>query len=820
MDKVKKIVFYKAGRSAGFLLLMLMCSVSAFAQRDKGAMISGRIVSTEKEVVDFATVHLKGTGFGSATNREGLYHIKAPAGEYTLVVSAMGYKKVEKKVVLKRGERIKMNFTITPDVKELGEVVISTSTVNRINKSAFNAVAIDATKLHNSTQDLASALTKVPGVKLRESGGVGSDMNLSLDGMSGKNIKLFIDGVPQDGVGRSFGLNNIPINFAERIEVYRGVVPVGFGTDALGGVINIVTGNKQRTFVDASYSYGSFNTHKSYVNVGHTARNGFTFEINAFQNYSDNSYHIDTPVEHFDQAADEDGWVSGWDSEKLERVKRFHDTYHNEAVVGKVGLVGKSFADRLMLTFTYSQNDKEIQNGVVQEVVYGQKRRKGHSIMPSLEYRKRNLFTKGLDVNLTANYNRNITQNIDTATCEYNWLGQTRYVKGKLGEQSYQNYKSSTDNWNGTFTANYHLAENHAFVLNNVLMGYERKPTASSNITDATGAAQYSKIKKKSRKNITGLSYRYSHKDVWNVSVFGKYYNQYSSGPRNTANDGTSSSNRVTYEESSTNMGSFGYGVAATYLFPEGFQAKFSYEKALRLPTADELFGDDDMELGDAGLEAEHSQNVNVSLSYTREFGKHSVYVEGGFVYRDTKDFIRRLTGTFLSGSSQYAAYMNHGRVKTVGVNAEVRYNYSKWFSVGGNFTDLNTRDYEKYGLNGSESTTYKVRMPNIPYLFSNADASFYWHDLFGKGNLLTMTYSNYYVHAFPLHWENHGVTNKKGVPDQFSHNLSLVYSLKNSRYNFSFECKNFTDEKLYDNFSLQKAGRAFYGKVRYYFNR
>ena len=280
----------------------------------------------------------------------------------------MGYKTIEKKVVLRRGERIKMNFTITPDVKELSEVVISTSGVNRVNKSAFNAVAIDATKLHNSTQDLASALTKVPGVKLRESGGVGSDMNLSLDGMSGKNIKLFIDGVPQDGVGGSFSLNNIPINFAERIEVYRGVVPVGFGTDALGGVINIVTGNKRRTFVDASYSYGSFNTHKSYVNVGHTADNGFTFEINAFQNYSDNNYWIDTPVEHYDEVVDEDGWVSGWDSEKIERVKRFHDTYHNEAVVGKVGLVNKPFADRLMLTFTYSQNDKEIQNGVVQEL--------------------------------------------------------------------------------------------------------------------------------------------------------------------------------------------------------------------------------------------------------------------------------------------------------------------------------------------------------------------------------------------------------------------------------------------------------------------
>ena len=55
-------------------------------------------------------------------------------------------------------------------------------------------------------------------------------------------------------------------------------------------------------------------------------------------------------------------------------------------------------------------------------------------------------------------------------------------------------------------------------------------------------------------------------------------------------------------------------------------------------------------------------------------------------------------------------------------------------------------------------------------------------------------------------------------VPQQISHNLSLGYSIRNGRYNISVECRNLTDEKLYDNFSLQKAGRAFYGKFRVYF--
>ena len=125
-------------------------------------------------------------------------------------------------------------------------------------------------------------------------------MQLSVDGFSGKHVKVFIDGIPQEGAGAGFNLNNLPVNFAERIEVYRGVVPVGFGTDALGGVINIVTGKQSRKwFVDASYSYGSFNTHKSYLNAGQSFKNGLSYEISAFQNYSDNNYHIDNYITEF-----------------------------------------------------------------------------------------------------------------------------------------------------------------------------------------------------------------------------------------------------------------------------------------------------------------------------------------------------------------------------------------------------------------------------------------------------------------------------------------------------------------------------------------
>ena len=386
---IYKLVDRRMQKTKLFLVFLLFtCCITAFAQ--KKTMISGKIVSTDKGVVEFATVYLKGTNWGCSTNEQGIYHLEAPAGEYILVVSAIGFETVERDVKLIKGERVKETVVLKPEITELEGVDVVTSGVSRVNKSAYNVVAIDLKSLHNSTQSLATALMKAPGVKLRESGGVGSDVQLSLDGFSGKYVKVFIDGVPQEGAGTSFDLNNIPVNFAERIEVYRGVVPVGFGTDALGGVINIVTNKRRRSwYLDASYSYGSFNTHKSYVDFGQTFRNGVTYGINAYQNYSDNNYYIENTVQEFDHS---DNSMKPKE-EILRRVKRFNDAFHNEAVLGKFGVVGKSWADRLVFGFAYSHFYKEIQNGVYQDDVFGEKHRHGYSFVPSMEFQKSGLFT-------------------------------------------------------------------------------------------------------------------------------------------------------------------------------------------------------------------------------------------------------------------------------------------------------------------------------------------------------------------------------------------------------------------------------------------
>lgn len=777
-----------------------MASTNAVAKPISG--LQGKVTIEGEKDASHVSVYLKGTSYGCFTDEQGTYRLIAPSGQYTMVVSSLGYTTAEQPVDVASGVMTTYNISLESDNRQLDEVVVVSTGVSRVKQSAFNAVALETKELQNSTKNLGEALSKIPGMKLRESGGVGSDMQLTLDGFSGKHIKVFIDGVPQEGVGNSFSINNIPVSFADRIEVYKGVVPVGFGTDAIGGVINIVTKKKRRNwFLDASYSYGSFNTHRTNVHFGQSFDNGLTYEINAFQNYSDNNYYVNAPVEDF-----ETGRI---DKNKKEHVQRFNDTYHNEAVVAKVGFVQTKWADRLMLGFTYSHMYKEIQTGVRQEIVYGEKHRKGYSLMPSLEYRKRNIFTEGLDVTLTANYNRNITTNVDTSSYKYNWVGDKKLLNSP-GEQSYQHSRANNDNWNATLNFNYRLGDMHLFTLNHVFNSFHRSNTSLLAVEEQTQA-----IDKETCKNITGLSYRLMPNNKWNLSVFGKYYNQFVAGPVAT------SSNQSEYVRTTRNVDSWGYGIAGTYFIIPSLQAKVSYEKAYRLPTIEEMFGDEDLEIGDVGIRPENSHNVNVNLAYNQTFDTHSLYAEAGLVYRNTNDYIQRNI-TDLSGGKSAATYINYGKVQTLGYNLSVRYSYSKWLSIGANFTQMDVRDNMPTALGSSvPNLSYKERMPNIPYMFADSDISFYWNDLFGKGNKLTVTYDNQYMHSFTYYSSNIGAN--KGdyiVPEQFSHNVSVAYSLHHGRYNFIVECRNITDELLYDNFSLQKAGRAFYGKIRVYFGK
>ncbi len=162
----------------------------------------------------------------------------------------------------------------------------------QIETRGFAVNTIETRKVALQSIQTNELLDRSAGVRIRQDGGLGSNINYNINGLSGNAVRIFIDGVPSSNFGSSFSLNSIPPALIERIEVYKGVVPGHLSQDALGGAINIVLKKQSRNTLVTSYSAGSFNTHQWNMAGTYRKNNGFTVDGSAFYNYSDNSYKV------------------------------------------------------------------------------------------------------------------------------------------------------------------------------------------------------------------------------------------------------------------------------------------------------------------------------------------------------------------------------------------------------------------------------------------------------------------------------------------------------------------------------------------------
>ena len=688
--------------------------------------------------------------------------------------------------------------SVDEEVTQLSEVVLTgQSPIKQVQKAAYNVVAIEAQQLRNLNSNAADMLARVSGVKMRETGGVGAEANINLNGFTGRHVRIFIDGVPMNEANASFRINNIPAELMERIEIYKGVVPVTFGADALGGAINVVTRKNRYNYGNLSYTFGSFNTHKSTLNLGQFLTDNISVELNAYQNYSDNSYKVFT--EYLDLQ------TGTYSKEKL-WFKRFHDRYHNEAIIGRVNIFDEKWADKLSFALNYSQEDKQLQNANLMQKVFGGKYRKSHNYSSSVEYEKKNIL-KGLSFFLTGRYDFTTTQNVDEEARRYSWTGEYEPMVTR-GESQLQNTIFEGKTGYITSHLDYQLNEKHSFQLTHTFSNYTRR-NKNMLITNYTLDSDF--MRRVNEKNISGFSYKFTPSERWNILAFGKYYNTAVTGPVIVTGYGS----RAVYEEETHHTQAWGYGGATTYQLLKTLQTKISYEKSFRLPTDNELFGDGDLEIGNYKLKPENSNNLNVNLSYQPVFKAHSLLVEAGFAYRYIKDYIIR--SIISAGANEGSAgSRNHGKVLNMGVDATLRYFYKDVFSVGANLSYMNLRNKEEFTETGRPSAIYNDRLPNMPYLFGNADATCNIGSLIAKRDKLSLNYNLFFTEEFFTSWQSEGTKIK--VPRQLSHDVSLTYYTPNKRLSLSVEAKNITDELLYDNYSLQKAGRAFYAKLSYRF--
>ncbi|MGJ5641468.1 TonB-dependent receptor [Formosa sp. S-31] len=768
--------------------------------------VSGTVTDATGIPLHDAYVYIKGSTTYTVTNVEGKYKLEIPVGEFYLTCELMGYATVSEKI--NASQHFQKHFKLQQDSStQLDEVeLVGKTAIQQVRETPFNVVALDAGEVKHTTMNLGNLLNRASGVKMRESGGMGSQMNMTLNGFTGRRVRVFMDGVPMEGFGNAFQLNNIPVSLASRIEVYKGVVPVEFGGDAIGGAINIVTNQKANTYADVSYAFGSFNSHRFNTSVGYTNKNGFSFLVNGFVNYSDNDYKV-----QLDKMLDvETGTYIRGDY----TVRRFHDQYRNQTVMAKAGFVNKWWADRFYLGLTAGNLDADVQNASTLEIVYGARTRSAASVLPSLEYYKKNLGVKNLNLRITGNYNYTNNKNVDTVARLYNWYGDympTR-TKGESGTNVLSDFVNT--NYSATANATYEINKNHSIVLNNVVSGYNRKVSSDVPLDELTSAADT--MQRASTKNVVGLSYNYRKSKKWHANLFAKHYYQHVLGPVDTS----TVANNNYYIEDDRSFTTTGYGVAITRHLKGDIQLKASYEKAYRLPSDQELFGDELLTSSNSGLRAENSNNFNLGISMNKQLPNNNVlYADVNTYYRLNKDFIQQVQ------NARYGTIgnVNFGRVQNIGVDAELRYYHGNNFMLGGTVTYMELRNKEKMrdAASSVSAPTYNDRMPNIPYFFGNADAAYYLHDVGRKGNTLSLNYNFNFVGEFYLLWESQGNSNTKAtLPEQIYHDFSVNYTMKNGRYNISLEALNFTDAMLYDNFSLQKPGRSFNIKLRYYWNK
>jgi len=757
------------------------------------ATVKGRISAGEEPIVG-AVVQLKELKKYAVADAQGNFSLLVPyrKAPYTFTIESMGYKTQEQTLIVAQPVVV-LNVAMEEEITALTGITVEAITpIKQVEKSAYNVAAIDATKLTHLNSNAADMLAKASGVKVRETGGVGAESQINLNGFTGQHVRTFVDGVPISRAS-SFQIGNIPTELIDRIEIYKGVVPVTFGSDALGGAVNIVTRRSNAQYANLSYTFGSFNTHKSTLNVGAPLTDNIGIELNAYQNYSDNSYKVLT---HYLDL------TKGIYSKDRQWFKRFHDRYHNEVIIGKVNIFKEPWADKLSFSLNYNQEYKQIQNANLMQIVFGGKYQTSYTYSTGIEYEKKNLL-KGLSFSVVGRYDLTTTNVVDEENRIYSWDGSYR-IKPTKGEAMYQNTVFEGKTAYVAAHLDYWLSEKHFLQLTHTFSHYYRL-TKSQLFTPFSSDADF--MDRINQKNITGLSYKYVPNDQWTVLAFGKYYAAKVTGPAVVSGHGYLS----VYEDHTERTNALGVGVGSSYEFSKELLAKLSYEKSYRLPNDRELFGDGDLEIGANQLRPEHSENLNVNLSWQPETNGHALLAEGGFALRYIQDYIIRNVASTGAATSK-----NHGKVLTLGGDFTLRYFYQKTFSVGGNLSYMDMRNRERKNTNGADSVTYGDRVPNMPYLFGSADATYTFDSLLTQDDGLTLGYNLVYTHEFFLSWQSEGA--KITVPTQLSHDLSLTYTAPRNKYTLSVEVKNFTDALLYDNYSLQKAGRAFYVKASYRF--
>lgn len=795
-----------------FLLFLL--TFIHFSGWSQNGNIKGKVTFGNSESAFGASVMIAGTQKFTLVDNNGQFELKNIAyGNYTLEITSLEAKTKTVNVVLNRPAAL-LNISLekSNDPKALKEVVIQKTTVKKeiINKGfSVNVIETqDAAKRNIQTNDL---LSQAAGIRVRQNGGLGSSVNYNVNGMSGNAIRIFIDGISISTYGSSFNLNSIPPALIERIEVYKGVVPAHLADDALGGAINLILKKGAKNSLSASASYGSFNTVQSNFNTSYRDKSGFTIKGSGFYNYSDNDYEVwgkfvynILPDGRYDYV----------------RAKRFNDAYRSYGGRFEAGFTDVDWADTFLVGVNVSDDFNEIQHGQSMTKPYKGRFTESDAQVISLNYSKRDFIVKGLDFNINSVLSQRNEVINDTVRWNYNWFGEKALglygdpilspTGAQQGGRTLLHFDSKI--FNTRSGLNYTLNENHKFSFGSMVYSFGRTQF------DELAPLQSSFLPKRDlQKYIFSLGYELqAFESRLRVNLFGKSYEQ-KTEERDPIIVTENGQNKVVNVITNNTISYYGYGLATSYFVTPKVMFSLSAERALRLPSENEIFGNPGENLTEnSSLKPEQSNNLNLGVRLgPYKIDDHKFSAGGSGFWRNTKDKIVRQISIRLNEALQSSPSVNLGNAQSLGFEAYLEYSYNNKLFASMNMSKFNTLFKDKYDINGNVLPYYNQQLPNEPYFTVNGNVQYNLKNVIQKNSELNLYYNFGYVGEFYTTWLEIDKTTA-----QFPHDLGLSYTFPNKQFIVSFDAKNITDEQVYDNFAVQKPGRAFYVKLNYIINK
>lgn len=662
-------------------------------------------------------------------------------------------------------------------------------------KKAEAVVTIDAAEMQNTSKTVSKAINSASGVKVRKSGGMGSEGKVNIRGMEGKNIKVLVNGVPVATQG-NLGLDDIPIDQIADIEVYKGYVPARFATDGAGGAINIITKKRPANSVDASYSFSSFNTHKASVTASHlidsiVGHAGLEVGVSGYFNHSDNDYEFTSPYMKSSTGKDT-------------TIVRDHDHYTSYNVQAFANLMNAWF-DQVSLGASYGAFDKEIQ-GDANRIV--ETKNEGYNFGATFGLDKKNIFVNDLNFgnHFSFGYSKNKVIDTSRVHCR-NWF-TCDTAKKNVGELSTMGLPKlrtvQAHDFNDLLNLDYQFIRNQ-FIYWNTLFRYHKEDPEDDFGTKMLGfnTAGYPG---KTVSVTTGLSLEDNFFDSRLQNLLGFKFHYLKADISNTS---TSRLQKATVE--SNDYTDFGYDESLMFRIVKPLAVKGSYQHAVRLPTPDELFGDGVRVSAATNLKPEEADNFNVGLSLDlQEIPLVARFrFDGDVFYSYYKNRIHYM------GSSQMSVpYFNMDPIRGWGYEGDVKLDVNEWILLGTNWTfqDLRNIDY-----NAKQGILEDAIIPNIPRFFMNYLAEFHMGDVINKNDFLKFWWSANYTDEYYYGWKISSRQSRK-IEASFTQDLGIEYSVWDNKLAWSFEVDNFMDEIVYDKYGESKPGRTFATKIRYSF--